>query len=136
MQGEQEEGSPSHQEVLERGNSKGKAEFSAAPSSLATLYRFEDQTLSSEPRERLRENGHLGSQTQSKIVSWYVGGLLVRLGQPAGVVRRLEQPGVGIHSWEGEEKAQPRQLCGALSAYSFYAALKKVSLGKQVCRRL
>ena len=47
-----------------------------------------------------------------------------------------EQPGVGIHSWEGEERAPPRQLCGATSADSFYAALKKVSLGKQVCRRL
>ena len=138
MQGVQEEGSPSHEESLEKGISKGKAdsEFSAAPS-LDTLRRFEGQTLSSEPRgKRLRENGHLGSQTQSRIVSWYFGCLLVRLGQPAGVVRRLEQPGVGNHSLEGRELAQPRQPCGAPSAYSFYAALKKVSLGKQVCRRL
>ena len=125
MQGVQEEGSPSHQEGLERGISKGKAEFSAAPSSLATLHRFEDQTLSSEPRgKRLRENGHLGSQTQSRIVSWYFGCLLVRLGQPAGVEQRLEQSGAGIHFWEGEERAQPKQLCGALSACSFCAALK------------
>ena len=42
MQGVQEEGSPSHQEGLERGISKGKAEFSAAPAALETLHLFED----------------------------------------------------------------------------------------------
>ena len=134
MQGVQVEGSPSHEESLERGISKGKIEFLAAPS-LEILHRFEDQILSSEPKGgSLKEKGHLESETQSRIVSWYFG--LARRSQPACVGRRLEQPVVGIHLWEGEEKAQPRQLCGALSAYSFYAALKKVSLGKQVCRRL
>ena len=38
MQGVQEEGSPSHQEGLERGISKGKAGFSAAPAALETLH--------------------------------------------------------------------------------------------------
>ena len=134
MQGVQAEGSPSRKENLERGISKGKVEFSAAPS-LETLHRFEGQTLSSEPRgESLREKGHLESRTQSRIVSWYFGCSLVRPGQPAGVLRRLEQPVVGIHSWEGEERAQPRQLCGALSACSFCAALKRFSFGKQVWR--
>ena len=72
MQGVQAEGSPSRKENLERGISKGKVEFSAAPS-LETLHRFEGQTLSSEPRGKsLREKGHLESRTQSRIVSWYL----------------------------------------------------------------
>ena len=136
MQGVQAEGSPSRKENLERAISKRNVEFSAAPS-LETLHQSEGQTLFSELRgERLKESGHLESQTPSRIVFWYFGCSLARPNQPAGVGRRLEQPGVGSHSWEGEEKVRPRQLCGALSAYSFYAALKKVSLRKQVCRRL
>ena len=61
----------------------------------------------------MRENGHLESQTQSRIVFYNFGCPLARPRQPAGVGRRLEQPDVEIHSWEGLEKAQPRQLCGA-----------------------
>ena len=89
MQGVQVEGSPSHEESLERGISKGKIEFLAAPS-LETLHQFEDQILSSEPRGgSLRENGHLESQTQSRIV--FFGCSLARPNQPAGVGRRLQQ---------------------------------------------
>ena len=77
------------------------------------------------------ENGHLGSWTQSRIVFLYLGLSLARLSQPAGVGPWLEQPGEGFHSWEGEEMAQPRQLCGELSACNFCAALERVSLGKQ-----
>ena len=132
MQGVQAEGSPSRKENLERGISKGKVEFSAAPS-LETLHRFEGQTLSSEPRGKsLREKGHLESRTQSRIVSWYFGCSLARPSQPAGVGRRLEQPGVGNHSLEGKELAQPRKPCGAPSACSFCAAWRKVSFGRQV----
>ena len=126
------EGSPSHKESLERGISKGKIEFLAAPS-LETLHQFEDQTLSSEPRGgSLRENGHLESQTQSRIVFQNLGCSLARPSQPAGVGQRLEQPGVGNHSLEGKGKAQPRKPCGAPSACSFCAAWRKDSFGKQV----
>ena len=135
MQGVQAEGSPSHEENMERGFSKGKVEFLATPS-LETLHQFEDQTLSSEPRgETLRENGNLESRTQSRIVSWYFGCSLVRPSQPAGAGQRLEQPGVGIHSWGGVEKVQLKQLCGALSACSFCAAVKRVSSGQRVWRQ-
>ena len=82
--------------------------FSAAPS-LETLHQSEDQTLFSELRgESLKESGHLESRTPSRIV--FFGCSLARPNQPAGVGRRLEQPGVGIHSWAGEERVQPRQL--------------------------
>ena len=50
-----------------------------------------------------------------------------RLRHPAGVGRRLEQPGAGSHSWEVEEKRQPRLLGEALSAGSFCTAWKKLS---------
>ena len=82
----------------------------------------------------MRESGHLESRTQSRIVSWYFGCSLVRPSQPAGAGQRLGQPGVGIHSWGGVEMAQLRQLCGALSACSFCAAVKRVSSGQQACR--
>ena len=42
MPGVQVEGSPSHEESLERRISKGKVGFLAAPS-LETLHQFEDQ---------------------------------------------------------------------------------------------
>jgi hypothetical protein len=52
--------------------------------------------------------------------------ILVRLEQPAGVGRRLEQPGVMTHFWGEEEKTWPGQLGGALSAGSFCdASLEK-----------
>ena len=53
--------------------------------------------------------------------------ILLMLEQPAGVGRRLEQPGVVTHFWGEEEKTWPGQLGGALSADSFSAA----SLEKQ-----
>ena len=55
-----------------------------------------------------------------------------RLRHPAGVGRRLEQPGAGSHSWEVEEKGQPWLLGEVLSTDSFYAAWKKLSSGELV----
>ena len=89
MQGVQVEGSPSHEENLDRGTLRGHVEFSAPPS-LETLHQSEDQTLFSELRgESLKESGHLESETQSRIV--FFGCSLARPNQPAGVGRRLEQ---------------------------------------------
>ena len=56
----------------------------------------------------------------------------MRRKQPSGAEQRLKQPGDGNHSYDGIGKAQPRQLCLALSAGSFYGALRKFSFGKQV----
>ena len=85
MQGVQAEGSPSHEDNLVGGISKGKVEFLATPS-LETLHQFVGQTLSSEPRgESLMGIGHLENQTQSRIVFLYLGLSLARLSQPAGV---------------------------------------------------
>ena len=78
--------------------------------------------------EGLREKGYL--ESQEGVVSLHSGGLLGRLRQPAGVERRLEQPGAGSHSWEVEEKGQPWLLGVALSANSFCAAWRKLSSGE------
>ena len=91
----QVEGSPSHWESSERGISKGKVEFLAAPS-LETLHQFECLTLFFVPRGGgLGEIGHLGSQR--KFVFLYFGCSLERLKQPAGAGHRIEQPVVVSH---------------------------------------
>ena len=77
--------------------------------------------------EGLGENWHL--ESQGGVVFWYFECSLARLRQPAGAGHRLEQPGVENLSWEEEVKVQ---LCVALSACSFYTALRKVSCGEQV----
>ena len=71
----------------------------------------------------LREKGHL--ENQGGVVSLQ----LERLKQPAGARHRLEQPVVVSHFLEGGVKAQLRQLYVALSADSFCALLRRLSLG-------
>ena len=78
----------------------------------------------------MRERGHL--ESQGGVVCWHWECSLAKLKQLAGAEHRLEQPGVENHSQEEEEKAQPSQLCVALSVDGFYAALRKLSLGKLV----
>ena len=67
----------------------------------------------------MREKEHL--ESQGGVVSLHLEWSLERLKQLAGAGHRLEQPAVGNHFQEGEETAQPRQLCGALSADKIYA---------------
>ena len=55
---------------------------------------------------------------------------MVRLRHPAGVGRRVEQPGAGSHSWEVGEKGRPWLLGVALNANSFCAAWRKLSSGE------
>ena len=74
------------------------------------------------------EIGHL--ESQRGVVFWYIECSLERLKQPAGAGHRLEQPVVEYNFWEGEVKAQPTQLCAALSVDSFCAALRRLSLGE------
>ena len=74
------------------------------------------------------EIGHL--ESQRGVVFLYIECSLERLKQPAGAGHRLEQPVVEYHFWEGEVKAQPTQLCAALSVDSFCAALRRLSLGE------
>ena len=73
--------------------------------------------------EGLREKGDL--ESQEGVVSLHFECSMGRLRHPAGVGRRLEQPGAGSHSWEVEEKGQPWLLGEVLSADSFYAAWRK-----------
>ena len=74
------------------------------------------------------EIGHL--ESQRRVVFLYIECSLERLKQPAGAGHRLEQPVVEYHLLEGEVKAQPTQLCAALSVDSFCAALRRLSLGE------
>ena len=78
--------------------------------------------------EGLGEIGH--SESQKGVVFLYLECSLERLKQPVGAGHRLEQPVVGNHFREGEVKAQPMQLCVALSVDSFCAALRRLSLGE------
>ena len=80
--------------------------------------------------EGLREKGDL--ESQEGVVSLHFECSMGRLRHPAGVGRRVEQPGAGSHSWEVEEKGQPWLLSEVLSADSFYAAWKKLSSGELV----
>ena len=95
------------------------------------FHQFACLSLSSVPEAKgLREKGYFGSQRG--VVSLHCGGSLGRLRQPAGVERRLEQPGAGSHSWEVEGKGQPRLLGEGQIAESSCAVLKKHSFGKPV----
>ena len=78
--------------------------------------------------EDVGEIWHL--ESQRRVVFLYIECSLERLKQPAGAGHRLEQPVVGNHFREGEVKAQPMQLCVALSVDSFCAALRRLSLGE------
>ena len=76
----------------------------------------------------MRERGYL--EKQGGGVCWHFECSLGRLQRLAVVEHRLEQPVVGNHFREGEVKAQPMQLCAALSVDSFCAALRRLSLGE------
>ena len=78
--------------------------------------------------EGLREKGYL--ESQEGVVSLHFECSMVRLRHPAGVGRRLEQPGAGSHSWEVGEKGRPWLLGVALNANSFCAAWRKLSSGE------
>ena len=76
------------------------------------------------------ERGHL--ESQGGVVCWHSECSLAKLEQLAGAEHRLVQLGVGNHSQEEEERAQPIQLCVAWNADSFCAALEKFSFGRNV----
>ena len=78
--------------------------------------------------EGLREKGYL--ESQEGVVSLHFECSMVRLRHPAGVGRRVEQPGAGSHSWEVGEKGRPWLLGVALNANSFCAAWRKLSSGE------
>ena len=71
---------------------------------------------------RFEGEGSLGEVGKVKGAFFHFESILVRLEQPTGVGRRLEQPGVMTHFWGEEEKTWPGQFGGALGAGSFSAA--------------
>ena len=76
----------------------------------------------------MREKDHLESKMRGAFL--HLECSLERLKQPASTVQRLEQPVVVSHFLEGGVKAQLRQLYVALSADSFCALLRRLSLGE------
>ena len=77
----------------------------------------------------MREKGHL--ESQEGVVCCHLECSLAKLKQVASAEHKLVQLGVGNHSQEEEERAQPKQPCVSLSDDSFCVALMKLSSWKQ-----